>query len=153
MVASGQVLRLTEKERYGIVALVDVALHSDGGSVPLRAVAARQAIPLPFLERIAGELRKSGFLQAKRGPGGGVVLARDPRDIRLGDLCVALLPTKEPAPRERGGTSADAAVAETLARLEGALRRQLEGISLEDLVRGAKRIELASAPSDGDFVI
>ena len=46
-----------------------------------------------------------------------------------------------------------AAVAETLARLEGALRRQLEGISLEDLVRGAKRIELASAPSDGDFVI
>lgn len=159
MVASPAVLRLTEKERYGIVALVDVALHGEGRAVLLREVAARQSIPLPFLERIAGELRKLGYLQAKRGPGGGVVLARDAREIRLGELCLALVGPKEPvvivppAPEGHPGTSASAAVAETFGLLERSLRRQLDGVSIEDLVRAARRIEEASAPADGDFVI
>ena len=159
VVASPAVLRLTEKERYGIVALV-VALHGEGRAVLLREVAARQSIPLPFLERIAGELRKLGYLQAKRGPGGGVVLARDAREIRLGELCLALVGPKEAAvfvglPVSGGvpGTAASAAVAETFGLLERSLRRQLDGVSIEDLVRAARRIEEASAPADGDFVI
>jgi Rrf2 family iron-sulfur cluster assembly transcriptional regulator len=154
VVASRAVLRLTEKERYGIVALVDVALYGEGRAVLLRAVAARQAIPLPFLERIAGELRKFGYLQAKRGPGGGVLLARDPREIRLGELCLALVGAKE-ATASGGlpGTAAAAAVAETFGLLERSLRRQLDGVSIEDLVRAARRIAESSAPTDGDFVI
>jgi DNA-binding IscR family transcriptional regulator len=42
------------------------------------------------LRRLLGPLRATGHLEARSGPGGGWAIARDPADLRLGDLYRAL---------------------------------------------------------------
>src|ERR1700674_4457037 len=48
------------------------------------------AFPLKFLELILLELKKKGFLQSKRGKGGGYYLNRLPDTISVGSLIRAL---------------------------------------------------------------
>jgi DNA-binding IscR family transcriptional regulator len=42
------------------------------------------------LRRLLGPLRMTGHLEARSGPGGGWAIARDPAEIRVGDLFRAL---------------------------------------------------------------
>ena len=48
-----------------------------------KEIAARQHIPLRFLERILQDLRKAGIVEARRGPRGGYALAKPPADVSL----------------------------------------------------------------------
>ncbi|OGL72710.1 hypothetical protein A3F28_01295 [Candidatus Uhrbacteria bacterium RIFCSPHIGHO2_12_FULL_57_11] len=63
-----------------------------------------------YLEQIVGPLREAGMVEARRGPGGGYRLTRDPRTITIGEI-VRLLegPTalvecqaREGCPQKRG---------------------------------------------------
>ena len=51
--------------------------------VPVDLIAQEEHAPLKFLEAILTELRKGGLLQSRRGPSGGYLLARDPKDITI----------------------------------------------------------------------
>ena len=79
-------MKVTTKGRYGIRALLDVALDESQNPIPLKAIAERQHIPLNYLERIAAVLVRAGVLQSTRGPAGGVRLAEAPEDICIGDI-------------------------------------------------------------------
>jgi Rrf2 family protein len=43
-------------------------------------------LPVKFVERILQELREAGLVDAKRGKLGGYTLAKDPAEIRMGDI-------------------------------------------------------------------
>lgn len=77
---------LSKKAKYAIKALLALAEHE--GEEPVRIVdlAREQPIPAKFLELILLDLRNQGILQSRKGKGGGYLLARDPRDIYLGQL-------------------------------------------------------------------
>lgn len=79
-------LRLTKKSRYGARLVLDIALYGHGKPLKVAEVAARQGISLKFLESIARELCEAGVLTSKRGPKGGFMLGRAPKDISMGDL-------------------------------------------------------------------
>src|SRR3954462_8269213 len=102
-------MRLTSKTAYGVQALFDLAFHGGGRAVQARETAERQGIPLRYLEQILQELRRAGLVEAKRGPGGGYVLARPATEVRLADVVSALdgpvesLLSVDEAPAENAG--------------------------------------------------
>ena len=61
-------------------------MHYGDGPVQTAAIAYRQGIPEPYLERLMSNLNKSGFVHSRRGPQGGHLLARAPREINLYDI-------------------------------------------------------------------
>ena len=77
---------LSRKSKYAIKAILALAEH--GGAEPVRIadLAREENIPPKFLELILLELRNNGILQSRKGKGGGYLLAREPEDIRLGQI-------------------------------------------------------------------
>jgi len=83
-------VKLSNKGRYGVRALFDIAFHNDGRPTQIREIAERELIPMRFLEQIFQDLKKAGLIGSKRGPRGGYHLARPADAISLGDVIRAL---------------------------------------------------------------
>ncbi|MFC1856333.1 RrF2 family transcriptional regulator [Thermodesulfobacteriota bacterium] len=83
-------MRLSTKVRYGVRALFDIAYHSSGMPIQIKDISKRQDISQRYLEQIFQKLRKGGLLKSKRGPRGGYTLAKQPADISIGDVIMAV---------------------------------------------------------------
>ena len=83
-------MRLTSKGRYAVTAMLDVALNSETGPVPLADISERQGISLSYLEQLFSRLRKNGLVSSVRGPGGGYCLARPASQITVADIVRAV---------------------------------------------------------------
>ncbi len=83
-------MKLSTKGRYAVMAMVDLASHSQGSPVALADIAERQEISLSYLEQLFGKLRKGGLVKSVRGPGGGYLLARAPAQMRVSDIILAV---------------------------------------------------------------
>ncbi len=83
-------MKISTKARYGVRTLIDVALHQGERQVPLKDIAGRQQITLPYLEQIVPSLVKAGFLRSIRGPSGGVRLAKCSENIRISEVIEAM---------------------------------------------------------------
>ena len=79
-------MKVSTKGRYGLRAMIDIAVHSNGSHVPLIQVAIRQDISENYLEQVIALLRKGGFVRSVKGAHGGYRLTRSPSEIRVGDL-------------------------------------------------------------------
>jgi len=79
-------MRIPIRVDYGVRALVDLTLYYDTGLVQTADVAQRQGIPAPYLDQLFTTLNKFGFINSRRGPQGGHTLARDPKDISVGEI-------------------------------------------------------------------
>jgi Rrf2 family protein len=89
---------LSKKTKYALKALQYLARAKDRGPVLIAEIAGNEGIPQKFLEAILLELKKEGFLESRKGKGGGYFLARAPESITLGAVVrkmegpLALLP-------------------------------------------------------------
>jgi Rrf2 family protein len=81
---------LSSRGKYATRALLDLCLHEEEGPVQIREIAERQRIPLKYLEQILLSLKRLGFVQSRKGPGGGYVLAQPPHAITLGAVVRAM---------------------------------------------------------------
>lgn len=79
-------MKLSTKCRYGLRALVDLAVNSDRGHVALHEIADRQGISLKYLEQDFSVLRRAGIVKSVKGAQGGYLLAKAPSDVRLSDI-------------------------------------------------------------------
>ncbi len=80
----------TTKAEYGVRLLVELGRHEEGAPLSLKAIAEAEGLPLAYLERIVALLKKAGLVESTRGAHGGYRLARDPADIRMDDVVLAL---------------------------------------------------------------
>ncbi|EDY38056.1 Rrf2 family protein [Cyanobium sp. PCC 7001] len=137
---------LAKSTTDGIRALLELA------TVPERwrsgpELAAAQQLPEPMLEQLLLRLRRAGVVVARRGRLGGYRLARPAAEIRLATVIAAL---QAPKHQRNPGLAASAAeqVTQALeARLERAVGRALEELSLEELLFDLRSAE---ACRDGD---
>jgi len=83
-------VRLSTKGRYAVMAMVDLARHSNGSPVSLAEIAERQEISLSYLEQLFAKLRRGGLVKSVRGPGGGYLLARALDTTRVSDIILAV---------------------------------------------------------------
>ena len=77
---------LSTKGRYGLRAIVDLAVHSESGPVSIHSIANRQSITEKYLEQLMGKLKKGGLIVSVRGAGGGYLLAKDAGKISVGEV-------------------------------------------------------------------
>ena len=83
-------MKLSTRGRYGLRALLDLALHQGEGPVRLKDIARRQEISLPYLEHLIAPLITAGLVRSTRGARGGVLLVKPPSQIRLSEVIQAL---------------------------------------------------------------
>ena len=81
---------LSNKAKYATRALLDLTLQYDRGPVLIHDIAKRQEIPIKFLEQILLTLKHSGFVESRKGRGGGYFLAKPPSKITLGAVVRAI---------------------------------------------------------------
>ena len=83
-------MKLSTKGRYGMVALVDLALQPADTLTSLADIAERQDVSLPYLEQLFVRLRRAGLVESARGPGGGYKLSRPATEIRVSEVLSAV---------------------------------------------------------------
>jgi len=83
-------MRLSTKGRYGVTAMMDLAIHDNAGPVTLADISQCQGISLSYLEQLFSKLRKHGLVDGVRGPGGGYKLARSPESITVAEIIAAV---------------------------------------------------------------
>ncbi|MBR5657817.1 MAG: Rrf2 family transcriptional regulator [Lachnospiraceae bacterium] len=84
-------MRVSTRVEYGLMAITDIALHSEnGGSVSTTEVAERQKISQKYLEQILPLLRQAGLIKAQKGLRGGYRLSRPANKIVIADVLNAL---------------------------------------------------------------
>ena len=79
-------MKITKKGEYALRALVDLALNYKKGMRQIQDIVREEAIPEKFLEQILVVLKNAGFIQSKRGIGGGYFLSKSPVEISLGEV-------------------------------------------------------------------
>jgi Rrf2 family cysteine metabolism transcriptional repressor len=79
-------MKISTKGRYGTRALLDIALNYKKEPVPLKDIAQRQQISLPYLEKLIAPLISGGVIRSVRGVGGGVSLVKPAGEIKLSEV-------------------------------------------------------------------
>ena len=83
-------MKITSKGRYAVLAMVDLARHSNNSLCNLTDVSIRQNISLPYLERIFNDLKKAELVESQKGPGGGYRLSKDSNQIQILEIFNAI---------------------------------------------------------------
>lgn len=83
-------MKLSTKGEYGLLAVIDLALHSLEAPVQSAQIAERQNIPKQYLDQLLLFLKKAGLIESSRGRQGGYQLARSASHINLLQVVRAL---------------------------------------------------------------
>lgn len=76
-------MKISTKSRYGIRALIDLAVNSGSGQVSLVNIATRNQISVSYLEHVFSGLKRGGIVKSVKGAQGGYVLTDAPENITL----------------------------------------------------------------------
>ncbi len=83
-------MKLSNKGRYAVQALADLARNDLQKPTNLTEISLRQGISLSFLEQIFLKLKNNNLVKSSRGPLGGYVLSRSPDDITISNIIEAV---------------------------------------------------------------
>ncbi len=79
-------MKLSTKGRYGLRALVDLAVYSEDRPVSISEIAKRQDISIRYLEQLLAKLKKAGIVKSIRGAQGGYLMAKSTEEVSVGDV-------------------------------------------------------------------
>jgi Rrf2 family protein len=147
-------MKLTTRGHYGVKAMLDLSLQPRHRPTSVRAIAQRQELPAPYLEKLLIELRKAGLVESIRGVHGGYQLGRSPSEISVGQILEALGETSDPMLNQipEGDQAGDWVTHTLWNRLHEKLRDALYSISLEDLYFDARSWQ-ASQGESHSFIV
>lgn len=144
-------MKLSTKGRYGLRALIDLAVYSGEGPVSTTSISIRQDLSERYLEQLMSLLKKAGLVKSVRGAGGGYVLARETKDISVGDVLRALEGSLEPVECAGLGTNGECKASDSCVtkyvwqRINESISRTVDEISLELLVEESRKKNCSSA--------
>ncbi|MCB2358906.1 RrF2 family transcriptional regulator [Clostridium estertheticum] len=79
-------MKLSTKGRYGVKAMVDLAINYGEQPVSIKSISERQGISEYYLEQLFSSLRKAKLIKSVRGSQGGYLLNRPPVEITVYDI-------------------------------------------------------------------
>ena len=146
-------MKLTMRGHYSVKAMLDLSLQPDYGPASVSAIALRQYLPIPYLEKLLIELRRAGLVKSIRGAHGGYQLAKKPTQISLSDILMAVgesMVADKPHLHESRSVqvndtnlAADWVTLMVWSRLNEKLQAALASISLADLYYDARSWQAA----------
>jgi len=140
------VLRLTKGADYGLVLLTHLAQQPEASLANARGLADATRLPAPMVTKILKQLVMARILDARRGVGGGYVLARPASRITVAEILealegpLALTECSEPSGEGEGCERVGfCQVREHTQLINDTIWRALGEITLADLTRPASR--------------
>lgn len=153
--AGGYIMKLTTRGRYGLRAVLDLAVNTDKEAVSLSEIAERQGISMNYLEQLIAKLKKSGIVQGIRGAQGGYVLAMPAEEISVGDILRALegdLIPVDCSELNNGDTpciNSDTCVTKYVwKRISDSINDAVDNIMLSDLVEKSREVQKEAGTSE-----
>lgn len=140
-------MMVPQKSRYALRAVLELAVHHGAGPIRVADIAEAQAIPPRFLEAILGQLRQGGIVVSHRGAHGGYTLAREPRDVTVGDVMTFMQGPVQPVecvtdnPSEKCPLYGSCVFLPMWERIRAAISDIYESTTFEDLAATARRIK------------
>ncbi|PUU88353.1 Rrf2 family transcriptional regulator [Halanaerobium sp.] len=130
-------MEISTQGRYGVRALIDLAVNANSGAVSLREISERQNISERYLEQIFAVLKKDGLIRSVRGAHGGYLLNRAPEEISMADI-LKILEGKIAPEIQIENENSEEAVFQSVAqevwlKLESRMQKLMESITLADL--------------------
>lgn len=142
-------MRISLYTDFSLRLLTYLAARSDPKPIGVGRIAADFKVSGHHMQKVAQKLRKLGYVRAKSGRDGGLLLAQAPSAIRIGDVVEALEGLGKMADCPRGPCVFFGACALKVAldKAERGFVNELRGYTLADLVRGPMRLKLAELHS------
>lgn len=133
-------MKISTRGRYALRMMLDLAINNNGEPIRLKDISKRQGISDKYLEQIISILNKAGFVRSIRGPQGGYMLNREPKEytvgmiLRLteGSLAPVACLDYEPNDCERQNECVTLILWE---KLNDAIKSVVDNITLQDLVQ------------------
>jgi len=139
-------MRISTRTRYGMRAMLELAIAYGAGPLQIKVIADRQKISNKYLEQLVGIIKTAGLLRSLRGPHGGYVLTKPPQDIKLSEIFRALegpVLTVECVENEQAcDMYADCITRRLWIEVNDAILNVLTGKTLADLVEMAEKEKL-----------
>src|SRR3989338_5751846 len=82
-------MNLPQTAEYALRVMAQLSLLPPKETMRVSDLSKKVRIPVPFLSKFVRRLAKRGLVSARRGCGGGVRVARPPREIRYLDILEA----------------------------------------------------------------
>jgi len=79
-------MKLSTTCRYGVRAVVDIAMYQKISPVSISSISKRQNISIKYLESILRPLKINGILDSTKGVNGGYHFSMDPNKVTPGDI-------------------------------------------------------------------
>jgi len=138
-------MKLSTRGRYGLRALLDLAVHQGEGMVLLKDIARRQEVSLPYLEHLITPLIAGGLVKSTRGARGGVLLLKPPAEVKLTEVVQLLEGSIAPVdcvndPRVCS-RSASCVTRDIWIQIKDAMIQVLDSTTLQDLVERHRQKE------------
>ncbi|WP_297631871.1 Rrf2 family transcriptional regulator [uncultured Clostridium sp.] len=141
-------MKLSTKGRYGVKAMVDLAINYGEAPVSIKTISKRQEISEYYLEQLFSPLRKAKLIRSIRGAQGGYVLNKEPKDIKVSDIMYVLEGPIEIADCIDGVAcnNVDCCATRMLwKKIKESIDEVMEGITLQDIVNDYKEIQEKNA--------
>ena len=131
-------MKLSTKGRYGLRAILDLAVYQDAGAVSIQSIADRQNISESYLEQLLAKLKKAGLVVSTRGASGGYRLAKDALRALEGSLDAVACPGLD---GDGGCDTMDICVTKYVwKRINDSINRTVDEIMLDQLVKENKKV-------------
>ena len=137
-------MKLTTKGRYAVMAMADLAANQNLKPVSLSEISQRQNISLSYLEQLFLKLRNEKLVKSIRGPSGGYILEKSPKDIKVSNIIFAVdeqvktLNCKRESKRGCHGKTVKCITHNLWDDLEKHINEFFDNVSLNDLVHQKK---------------
>ena len=138
-------MKLSTKGRYGLRAIIDMAVHQEADAVSIMSISQRQGVSENYLEQIFRLLKKGGLVSSVRGAGGGYRLAKDPKCVSVGDVLRILEGDLEPVAcgaldSDAGCEGSDSCVTKYVwKKMNDAIQNAVDSIMLSELIEESKK--------------
>ncbi len=148
-------MKLSTKGRYGLRAVLDIAIHGDEEAVALSQIAERQELSINYLEQLIAKLKKAGIVNAIRGAQGGYILAAPAEEISIGAILRALEGDLHPVECSEVNegyspcSNSDSCVTKYVwKRISDSINDAVDTIMLSELVAESKKIHTSAGADD-----
>jgi Rrf2 family protein len=138
-------MKISTRTRYGIRAVLELAMSGGGQPLQLKVIAQHQDISIKYLEQLMAILKSAGFIRSVRGSKGGYMLARSPSLMKLSDLFNALegpvITAECVQSADYCARAADCVAKQVWTQVQEAVHDVLDSITVQDLVDRARSKE------------
>ncbi|MBP7176287.1 MAG: RrF2 family transcriptional regulator [Thermoclostridium sp.] len=133
-------MRFSTKGRYGLRAMIDLAVYAKAGQVALNSIADRQGISLNYLEQVFSALRKAGLVRSIKGAQGGYMLAKNPEYTTTGEIIRVLEGSLSVIDEDETDFSRDNVIRNCIRtrvwdRMDEAVNSYVDSVTLDELAR------------------